>query len=37
MRLGADIVAELTAKSFWWQPGGMIDINMYDDYLHEYP
>lgn len=37
MRLGADIVARTECKSFWWQPGGITDISMYDDYLHEYP
>ena len=37
MRLGADIVARSDCKSFWWQPGGITDIQMYDDYLHEYP
>jgi len=37
MRLGADIVARTGCRSFWWQPGGITDLDMYDDYLHEYP
>ena len=37
MRLGADIVARTECRSFWWQPGGITDLDMYDDYLHEYP
>lgn len=37
MRLGADIVARTNCRSFWWQPGGVTDLKMYDDYIHEYP
>jgi len=37
MRLGADIVARVGCRSFWWQPGGITELSMYDDYLHEYP
>ena len=37
MRLGADVVARTNCRSFWWQPGGVTDLKMYDDYIHEYP
>lgn len=37
MRLGADIVARANCKSFWWQPGGIVDRDLYEKYLHEYP
>jgi len=37
MRLGADIVARVNCHSFWWQPGGITDPDMYEEYLHEYP
>lgn len=37
MRLGADIVARINCKSFWWQPGGITNPGMYEKYIHEYP
>lgn len=37
MRLGADIVARSSCKSFWWQPGGITDPAQYQKYIHEYP
>ena len=37
MRLGADVVARTNCRSFWWQPGGVTDLKMYDEYIHEYP
>lgn len=37
MRLGADIVARTNCKSFWWQPGGLIDHKTFREYIFEYP
>jgi len=37
MRLGADIVARLNCKSFWWQPGAITEMGLYKKYIHEYP
>lgn len=38
MRLGGDICSKTdNVKSFWWQPGGITDLEMYDFYVGEYP
>jgi hypothetical protein len=37
MRLGADIVARRDVKTFWWQPGGLTSLDVWDKYIKEYP
>ena len=37
MRLGGDITARIDVKSFWWQPGGITEPELYKEYLEEYP
>ncbi|MBG31313.1 MAG: hypothetical protein CMI31_15150 [Opitutae bacterium] len=36
MRLGADICARSTCKSFWWQPGN-VTREIFDYFIEEYP
>ena len=38
MRLGPEVcLRRPTVRSFWWQPGGITQRNMFDEYIEEYP
>lgn len=37
MRLGADISARTNCKTFWWQPGGLVDVSNYLYFIEKYP
>lgn len=37
MRIGADVCARVGCKTFWWQPGGITDSELYEEYIEEYP
>jgi len=37
MRLGADIAARTNCKTFWWQSGGLVNINHYLYFIESYP
>lgn len=37
MRLGTEVAARTNCKTFWWQPGGLADKNIFSYFIEEYP
>lgn len=37
MRLGIEVAAQTNCKTFWWQPGGLADKNIFSYFIEEYP
>lgn len=37
MRLGPDICSRIDCKSFWWQPGGIVNPKDWEEHIEEYP